>query len=59
MQDDQNQPISTEAEEKHDVEKDGEPGPQEVIAQPATRRYWGGVVIIIAVVVVECCIFHL
>lgn len=57
MDDDQNEPISNETEEKHEVKEDGQMGAQEIITRPATRRYGCGVVVVI--IIVECHVFHL
>lgn len=57
MDDDQNEPISNETEEKHEVKEDGEMGAQEVFTSPATRRYRCGVVVVI--VIDESHVFHL
>lgn len=57
MNDDQNESISNETEEKHEVKEDGEMGTQKVITVSAARWYRCGVVIVI--VIEECCVFHL
>lgn len=59
MDDDQNESISKETEEKHEVKEDGQVGAQEVITLPATRSYRCGVLVLVIIIGEIHQVFHL